>query len=263
MNPPENSPEAHEDEFQADLRVTENFYQPAPANLQLESLDPTEQMLEESEHREIEVPQVPEIPEPVIEEPAPVMNQSPPMQREYQKWEDWIDIEQAVAFTPWRIDEEQSDYESRDEIESAQPIDEVIAPAPKPPEVPPKIFLTFTRVRNFAIGAGVAIFLIQILLFMNWPLRSKKTPLQTKAIQAPVQETRPVIQHQNLLQQNRNRKLKFKKNLRPHQNPNRKLLLPPGPFRLNLRKNRQRSNMKARKVSLHQFHLKQSGNHRK
>ncbi len=197
MEPQANSTEtaeAIENEFlQTDLHATESFYQTAPANLQLESLDPTEQQLEESEHREIEVPQVPEIHEPVIEEPAPVMNQSPPMQRELQKWEDWKQIEQAAAFAPWKINAEPSDYESRDEIELAQPIDEVIAPAPKPSEVPPEIFLKFTRVRNFAIAAGVAIFLIQILLFMNWPLHSKKTSLQTRAIQAPVQETRPVI----------------------------------------------------------------------
>ena len=132
-------------------------------------------------------------PEAVIEEPAPVMNQSPPMQREHQGWEDWKHIERAVAFAPWKLNAEQSDYESNDEIELAQPIDEVIAPAPKPPEVPPEIFFNFKRVRNFAIGAGVAIFLIQIVLFMNWPVHSEKTPLQTKAIQTPIKETKPVI----------------------------------------------------------------------
>ncbi|MCI0616284.1 hypothetical protein L0244_25150, partial [bacterium] len=187
-------PEVKEDAFlEAELHATENFYQPAPANLQLESLDPTEQMLEESENREIGIPEEPEIPEPVIEEPAPVMNQSPPMQREHQKWEDWKQIEQAVAFAPWRINAEPSDYESRDEIELAQPMHEVIAPAPKTPEVPSEIFLNFSRVRNIAIAVGVGIFLLQIFLFMNWPLGSKKPPSQTKVIQTPMKETRPVI----------------------------------------------------------------------
>jgi outer membrane biosynthesis protein TonB len=195
MELPVVSPEVKEDAFlEPELHATENFYQTTPANLQPESLDPTEPMLEEeSKNREIEIPEEPEIPEPVIEEPAPVLNQSPPMQREHQTWEDWKQIEHAVAFAPWKIDAEPSDDESREEIELAQPIDEVIAPAPKTPEVPPKIFLNFSRVRNIAITIGVGIFLLQIFLFMNWPLGSKKTPSQTKVMQTPMKETRPVI----------------------------------------------------------------------
>ena len=190
MELPVTTPEVKQD---AELHATENFYQTAPANLQLESLDPTEQMLEESEDREIEIPEEPEIPEPVIEEPAPVMNQSPPMQREHQEWQDWKQIEQTVAFAPWKINAERSDYESKDEIELAQPIHEVIAPPPKTPEVPPRIFLNFSRVRNIAIAVGVGIFLLQVFLFMNWPFSSKKTPSQTKVIQTPIKETKPVI----------------------------------------------------------------------
>ena len=194
METPGTTPQANEDEFlQADLHATENFYHTAPHNLQFQSLDPTEQSLEECEHREIEIPEESEIPEPVIEEHAPVMIQGPPVQRELQKWEDWKQIEQAVAFAPWKINAESPDHESRDEIELAQPIDEVIAPAPKTPEMPPKVFLNFKRIRNIAIGAGVAIFLLQIFLFMNWPLSFKKTPSQTKVIQTPMKKAEPAI----------------------------------------------------------------------
>lgn len=207
----------HSEYLESELHATENVYQNPHADLLLESLDPTEQMLEESEHREIEIPDEPDVVEPVIEaesviepepvievepvvevesvaeEPGPALYQSPPMQREPQKWEDWKQIEQAVAFAPWKVESDPLDYESNDEIELAQPIEEVMAPEPKTPEVPPQVFMNSTRTRNIAIGVGIAIFLIQILLFVNWPLHSRKAPVQTKVIQAPSKETKPVI----------------------------------------------------------------------
>lgn len=192
--------ESKQDEYlEAELQATENYHQGAGDDLLLESLDPTEQLLEESEHREIEIPQQPEVSEPIIEEPAIVVNEpAAPMQRELQGWEDWKQVEQAVAFAPWKIESESPDYESHEEIELAQPIDEVIPPEPpaqeipETSEVPPHIFMNSTRTRNIAIGIGVAIFFVQILLFMNWPLNSKKTAQQTKVVQTPIKETKPV-----------------------------------------------------------------------
>jgi outer membrane biosynthesis protein TonB len=191
--------ESHDEYLEAELHATENYHQGPPADLLLESLDPTEQLLEESEHQEIEIfPKQPAVSEPVVEDAAIVVNEpAAPMHRELQRWEDWKQVEQAAAFAPWKIQSEPLDYESPEEIELAQPIDEVIPPSPTAPEipetseVPPHIFMNSTRTRNIAIGIGVAIFFVQILLFMNWPLNSRKTAQQTKVVQTPIKETKP------------------------------------------------------------------------
>jgi tetratricopeptide (TPR) repeat protein len=194
MAPLGNNNAKENDEFpEAELHADENFYQAIPFDLPIESLDPTEMWLEESENREIqiEIPKEPAIPEPVIEEPAPVLTEAPPIQRELQRWEDWKQIEQAVAFAPWKVEEDRLDYEPEQEIELAQPIDEVIAP--KAPEVRPEIFLNYARIKNIAIGTGIAILLIQFLLFLNWQLNSRKPVLQSKVTKAPLKESKPVI----------------------------------------------------------------------
>jgi len=187
--------ESKQDEYlEAELQATEHFNPAARADLLLESLDPTEQLLEESEHREIEIPQEPVVPEPVIEEPAIVVNEPAPMHSEMERWDNWKQIEQAVAFAPWKIESDSVDYESHEEIELSQQIDEVIPPPPPAPEIPevsPHIFMNSTRTRNIAIGVGIAIFFVQILLFMNWPLNSRKLVQQTKVVQTPIKETRP------------------------------------------------------------------------
>lgn len=199
MRPPLVEQSKPDEYLEAELQATENYSHGPGVDLLLESLDPTEQLLEESEHREIEIPQEPEVSEPMIEEPAIIVNEpAAPMHRELQRWEDWKQVEQAVAFAPWKIGSEPLDYESHEEIELAQPIDEVIPPpspaqeTPETAELPPHIFMNSTRTRNIAIGVGVAMFFVQILLFMNWPLNSRKITQQTKVVQTPIKETKPV-----------------------------------------------------------------------
>jgi tetratricopeptide (TPR) repeat protein len=195
MASPENSEEAEkQDEFlQTELHTTENVYHSARIDSLLESQDPTEQWLEEAGREiPIEPQQQPAvIPEPVVEQPAPVLSESPPVQREMQRWEDWKHVEQAVAFAPWKIEDDSLTVEPIEEFELAQPIDEIIPP--KTPEVPPQILMNSTRTRNVAIGIGIAIFLIPLLLFMNWQSNSKSPTMQAKAIKAPEKESKPVI----------------------------------------------------------------------
>jgi tetratricopeptide (TPR) repeat protein len=185
----------HDEYLESELQSMENVQHSAQSDLLLESLDPTEQLLEESQHREVEIQQEPEHSEPVIEEPAVVVNEPvPQMPRELQRWDDWKQIEQAVAFAPWKIESDPVDYEPIEEIELAQPIDELIPPPPpsaKSPEVPPEIFMNSTRTRNIAIGVGVAIFFVQILLFMNWPLNSRKTVPPAKVVETPTKRIKP------------------------------------------------------------------------
>jgi hypothetical protein len=139
MELPVSPEESEQDEYlQSELQATEQFYQTTTPDSLLESLDPTEQMLEGAQ--QIPEPVVEETPivvaesQPVPIEPEPVVIEPAPMPRELQRWEDWKQVEQSVAFAPWKIESDPSEYEASDSIELAQPIEELIAPetAPSP-----------------------------------------------------------------------------------------------------------------------------------